>query len=318
MKLPLPLALVFSLHLLNAAPIPSKYRNILSEDYHYCYSPAYQPGQRITFTSKPKTPPQTLSNPHFPSHQVFSPSSSSASAHQAAEQAFNNAPITPSKRLERRQALSAEVPLESSYLLSLTNTATILEQQDRFPKVISATNALAAKATSALPCLRKEDAKRYWATLPHGSPSGEYEEYDEIVAGDRLATLGSTRICADGVASEGFYSREPTKSYDDILVVGILVLFLVAVVAWEVAEIVGDMFAPLAFCLLFILNRADIMCVLSFVAYCRRRLCGIVYSEDNETAASIKKACFLQQVPGPRFGIAVGGRRDGSEMRHSA
>jgi hypothetical protein len=264
MKLPLPLALVFSLHLLDAAPIPSKYRNTLSADYHYCYSAAYQPGQLIAFTSKPKTPPQTLSNPHFPSHQVFSPSSSSASAHQVAEQAFNNVPITTSKRLDRRQALSAEVPLESSYLLSLSNTATILEQEDLFPKVISATNALAAKATSALPGLRKEDAKRYWATLPHGSPFGEHEGYDEIVAGDRLATLESTRICADGFASEGVYSREPTKSYDDILVVGILVLFLVAVLAWEATEIVGHMFVPLAFRLLFISNRADNMCLYKF------------------------------------------------------
>jgi hypothetical protein len=266
MKLPLPLTLVFSLHLLNAAPIPNKYRNTLSANYHLCYSAAYQPGQRVAFTSTPKTPPQTLSNAHFPSHQIFSPSSS-ASAHQAAEQAFNNAPITPSKRLERRQALSAEVPLESSYLLSLANTPTILEQQDRFPKVISATNTLAAKATSALPYLRKEDAKKYWETLPHGSTSGEHEGYDEIVTGDRIAALGSTRICADGFVIEGFYSREPTKTYDDILVVGILVLFLVAVVAWEAAEIIGDMFVPLTFRLLFISNRADNMCV--------HKLCGI-------------------------------------------
>ncbi|KAH8784549.1 hypothetical protein F5882DRAFT_439393 [Hyaloscypha sp. PMI_1271] len=264
MKLTLPLALIFSLHLLDAAPIPSKYRNTLSADYHYCYFAAYQPGQRIAFTSKPKATPQRLSNPHFPSHQVFSPSSSSASAHQVAEQAFNNVPITPSKRLDRRQALSAEFPLESSYLLSLSNTATILEQEGRFPKAISATNALAAKATSALPGLRIEDAKRYWGTLPHGSPLGEHEGYDEIVVGDSLATLRSTRICADDFASEGFYSREPTKSYDDILVVGILVLFLVAVVAWEAAEIVGHMFVPLAFGLLFISNTADNMCLYNF------------------------------------------------------
>jgi hypothetical protein len=130
--------------------------------------------------------------------------------------------------------------------------------------VISATNTLAAKATSALPYLRKEDAKKYWETLLHGSTSGEHEGYDEIVAGDKIAALGSTRICADGFAIEGFYSREPTKTYDDILVVGILVLFLVAVVAWEAAEIIGDMFVPLTFRLLFISNRADNMCVHKF------------------------------------------------------
>jgi hypothetical protein len=43
-----------------------------------------------------------------------------------------------------------------------------------------------------------------------------------------------------------------------------LVLFLVAVVAWEAAEIVGHMFVPLAFGLLFISNRADNMCLYKF------------------------------------------------------
>jgi hypothetical protein len=67
--------------------------------------------------------------------------------------------------------------------------------------------------------------------LHPGSSSGENEGHDEIVAGNRLVILGSARICADGFAIEGFYSGEPTRSYDNILVVSILVLFLVAVVA---------------------------------------------------------------------------------------
>jgi hypothetical protein len=217
MKLPLPLTVVSFLHLLIAAPIPSKYRNILSTDYLYFASATCQPSRRITSTSKPNTPPKTLSYPHFPSHQLLSPSSSSVLAHRAAEQTFNNAPRTPPKHLKQSQALSAKVPLESSYLLSPATTATVLEQQDWLPKTISATDALAAKPTSALPYLQKEDAKRYWATLPSGSSSGEIEGHDEIVASDRLVVPGSTRICADGFAIEGFYSREPIRSHSDII-----------------------------------------------------------------------------------------------------
>jgi hypothetical protein len=268
MKLPLPLALASFLHLLIAAPIPSKYGDILSVDYLHYASAACQPSQRITFTSKPNSLPNAFSNPHFSSHQLFSPSSSSAFAHLTAEQAFNNAPITSPKHLERSQALSAKVPLESSYLLSLANTATILEQQDRLPKTISTTDALAAKPTSALPYLRKEDAKSYLATLCSGSLSGEIEGHDEIVASDRLVIPRSTRICASGFAIEGFFSSEPTRSYSDILVVGIVVVFLVAVVAWEATEIIGVMFVPFSFHLLFTLNRVDKICVYKF--------CGIL------------------------------------------
>lgn len=263
MKLPLPLTLVFFLHLLTAAPIPSKYRSILSSDYLYYASAACQPSRRITFTSKPNTPPKTLSNPHYSSHQLFSPSSSSASAYRAAEQALNNLPRTPPKQLERNQALSAKVPLESSYLLSLANTATTLEQQDRV-RTISATDALAAKPTSALPYLRKEDAKRYWATLRSGSSSGEIEGHDEIVASDRLIVPESTRMYADGFGTEGFCSREPIRTYSDILVVGIVVLALVAMVAWEAAERIGDMFVPLSLHLLPILTKVDNICVYKF------------------------------------------------------
>lgn len=296
MKLPSPLTLltlVFYLHLLTATPIPSEYRNILSTDYLYY---TCQPSQRITFTSKPNTPQKTLSTPHFSSRQLFSFFSSSAFAHRAAEQTFNNAPLTPPKQLERSQALSARVPLQSSYLLSLANTATILEHQDRFPKALSVTDDLAAKPTSALPYLREEDAKRYWATLHPGPSSGENGEHGEIVAGDRLVVVGSTRVCADGFPIKEFYSREPTRGYDDILVVGILVLFLVAVAAWEAAEIIGDMLVPLSLRLLFIQNRVDNMWLIRFMAYGRRRLCGKVCSEDGETVVSIKKAFFLYRV----------------------
>jgi hypothetical protein len=263
MKLLLAPTLVFFLHLLTAAPIPSKCTNTPPIDYLYYASAACQPSQRTTFTSKPNTPLRTPSSPHFPSHQLFSPPSSSAFAHRAAEQAFNNAPITPPKHLERSQALSAKVPLESSYLLSLANTATLLEQ-DRLPQTISATDALAAKPTSALPYLRKEDAKIYWATLRSGSSSGEIEGHDGMVASDRLVVLGGTRIYADGFAIEGSYSREPIRGHSDILVVGIVVLFLVAAVAWEAAEIIGDMFVPIFLHLLFTLNRVDNMCVYKF------------------------------------------------------
>jgi len=243
--LPLPLTLVFFLHLLTAALISSKYRNILPTDRLYHASVACQPSQRITFTSKTNTPQKTLSNPHFSSRQLLSPFSSSAFAHRAAEQAFNNAPRTPPKHLERSQALSA----------------TVLEQQDRLPKTISVTDALAVKSTSALLYLWKEDVKRYWSTLRSGSSSGEIEGHDGIVASNRLVVPGRTGVCADGFPIEGFCSRESTRSHSDILVVGIVVLFLVAVVAWEAAETIGNTFVPLSIHLLFPLNRVDNICV---------------------------------------------------------
>lgn len=57
------------------------------------------------------------------------------------------------------------------------------------------------------------------------------------------------------------------------------------------------------------------MCFISFVAYCRRRLCVKVYSEDDETVASIKKPFFSYRAPKPRSKITATERGDEGQKR---
>ncbi|KAH6716428.1 hypothetical protein BKA61DRAFT_603119 [Leptodontidium sp. MPI-SDFR-AT-0119] len=274
MKLLLQLALTFFYHLVTAAPIPSQYRIVLAKDYLYYASAACPPSQRIAFL-----------NTHFSSYQIINPSTTSAVAHQTSEHTFTNAKITAPEHLERSHALSAKVPSESSYLLSIANPATVLVQQGPPSKVISTTDAFAAKPTSALSYLRKADVIRYWANIRSGSSSDENERYDEAVTNDGLVMSGSTRICADGFSTEGFCCRESmfiAWGNGDLLICGILVLFLVGVIALEVAEMISDL----------------------LMAFGKRRRCSKVYSGDDEKAAQ------------PQFDIVVNGHGDkGSDTK---
>ncbi|KAL5319199.1 hypothetical protein ACEPPN_012248 [Leptodophora sp. 'Broadleaf-Isolate-01'] len=272
MKLPLHLTLAYLHHLVTAVPIPGKYRIVLSRDYLNFASVACPPSQRIASTYNANTPPKVLSNPQFSSHQLLSLSTTPAVSHQAAEKTFNNGPIMPPEHLERSQALSAKFPLQSSYLLSLANPATVLVQQGSLFKAISTTDALAATPTSTLPYLRKADAMRYWANLRPRSSADGIESYDEMVVIDGLLMSGDTRIYAYGFSIEGIYCTESmfrARGHSDWLVCCILVLFVVGVGALEAVEMISDI-----------------------------QRCDEVYSEDDEEAAQ------------PRYKIAVNGHGD--------
>jgi hypothetical protein len=164
--------------------------------------------------SKPNTPPTKLSEPHFPSHQLSSPG-------QLLGEIYNNAVRTPSPRTPPSRALSSQHPLSSAYLLSLVS------QPDT-------TTPLPSKPTSELPDLRKEDAQRYWA-----SQSAESTTVSE------LAPSQAIQLCGHGrdqyLKIQGAYLA---RQYSDLMVVGIVVLFLAMVVALEACERCGDLSVP--------------------------------------------------------------------------
>jgi hypothetical protein len=147
-----------------------------------------------------------LTEPHFPSHQL--------SANPDSDEAFSNTPLTPPATLPPSAALTAKHPLSSSYLLSLSS---------------STTNPLPSKPTSALPLLRKEDEQRYWASL-------------RAEAGLELQSSQTVKLCGSAqhhyLKIKGAYL---TREYSDLMVVGIVVIFLVVVVALEMCERVGDL-----------------------------------------------------------------------------
>jgi hypothetical protein len=163
--------------------------------------------------SKPNTPPTKLSEPHFPSHQLSSPA-------QLLGEIYN-AVRTPSPRTPPSRALSSQHPLSSAYLLSLVS------QPDT-------TTPFPSKPTSELPDLRKEDAQRYWA-----SQSAESTTVSE------LAPSQAIQICGHGrdqyFKIQGAYLA---RQYSDLMVVGIVVLFLAMVVALEACERCGDLSVP--------------------------------------------------------------------------
>jgi hypothetical protein len=237
MKPTSPLSLLLFLHLTTSAPIPTKHTSTLPTDcLHYFSSTC-----RSLLPSKPNTPPTTLSNPHFPYHQL-SPQTDS-SVHREQEAVFQNTPITPPKGIRPSRALKGPVPLESSYLLSLADPATKPPSQDPLSKTQSPTSdALPAKPTSALPHLRKEDAKRYWASLRAQTLGLSIGDEERAVSDGPV--IPKSRICSEGMAGGRMYVGKPVliaREYGDMMVVGIVVIFLAAVVVMEAVEKCGDL-----------------------------------------------------------------------------
>jgi hypothetical protein len=209
-----PLPFLF-LYLTSAAPIPI----LLPAD---CQNfEACQPA--LSVGSRPSTPPTKLSNPHFPSHQLTSPATTAK--HHVSEETFNNAPITPPKTISPSAALGVAVPLESAYLQSLASPSS------------TAANSLAAKPTSSLPHLRKEDELRYWAGLLSGPIKEEDKEHHKSVTAFVNCAEHLQPASYTGVGRPKFMSRE----YSDLLVVSIVVLFLAAVLVLEAMEKFGDL-----------------------------------------------------------------------------
>jgi hypothetical protein len=241
MKPTSPLSLLF-LSLTIAAPIPSK----LPKDC--LHDPNCQSWPREIFSASSPfsnirndhTPPTRLpSGPDFPAHQLYPPSS--PESHREIEEEFNNSPVQPPKDQRHSVALTSNRPLQSSYLLSLTHP--VLQNPPQGELQSSSTEALPSKPTSSLPELREEDTARYWATIT--SESVDRKEGLEVIISD-----GSS----NAVVSCGEYPRlagsaylrlgQPivmTREYSDMLVVGIVVLFLAAVVVLEAVEYCGDL-----------------------------------------------------------------------------
>lgn len=208
MKPTSPLSLFLFLHLVSAIPIPTRHSFTPSDCHYGSCIPALR---TALILSNPNTPPTKLSEPHFPSHQL--------SSKQILDEIYDNTPRTPPKTIFPTKALSAKHPLSSSYLLSLANPAP------------DTTTPLPSKPTSELPNLRKEDAQRYWASSQAG-----------ITVVEVSAPSHTIKLCGHGQGQylkiQGAYLA---REYSDLIVVGIVVLFLAVVVAMEACERVGDL-----------------------------------------------------------------------------
>ncbi|APA08859.1 predicted protein [Sclerotinia sclerotiorum 1980 UF-70] len=175
--------------------------------------------------SHPK--PSDPRNPHFPEHQkqplvtfvkpTTTSSSSSDEGNFAHEGAFDNAPMTPSKDISANEALSAEAPLSTAYLQSLTKTVDEDEARPSMP-------------TSALPSLRKEDARRYW----------EEESGKKSISGEKPDCGNSKMWHGTAVGYRSRMTHFEMGSRNDFMVVGIVVIFLFVVFALEVMDRVGN------------------------------------------------------------------------------
>jgi len=152
MKPTSPLSLLLFLQLTTAAPLPLIYAHGVSS---HCSSALCH--EILSTSNNGHTPPTRLSDPHFPSHQLDSSTSTSQE-----EEPIDNHHFTPSSSVEPSKALLAEKPLSSSYLKTLAKPLPPTLQKSPIEK--TATDALPSKPTSALPILRKEDDERYWAS----------------------------------------------------------------------------------------------------------------------------------------------------------
>lgn len=196
--------LLVLLHFSSAAPLPPPRS---CADYLECRSlhDAYAHSPPSTSRPPPPLPPSELTpQPHFPDHQPF-PS-------------FNrdSHPVAPPIALTPSNALSAHVPLSSAYLLSLANPSS---------------DALPSKPTPALPSLRKADAIRYWR---------EHSLLNVPQKDQTVDAVAPTAKCAHrlgGQPSTGKFVRD----YNDLMVVVIVVLFLLAVLVLELIQKVGDL-----------------------------------------------------------------------------
>jgi hypothetical protein len=176
------------------------------------------------FVANPNTPPTRLTSPYSPPHDK------NLNIVVATEERFDNTPITPSASVSPDAALAALKPLSSVYLASLTNPASPPPKHNPIPKQETAaeTENLPAKPTSALPKLREEDAKRYWA-LRNGA-GADNNPLIEVVK-----TKNQVHPCTSDMLVQVTHTTT-MRDYSDIMVVGIVLLFLAVVVALEAVE----------------------------------------------------------------------------------
>ncbi|KAI9642449.1 hypothetical protein NHQ30_009254 [Ciborinia camelliae] len=175
----------------------------------------------ITTLSLSHSKPSNPRNPHFPEHQKLplpqfvKPTTTSPSddAYFAEESAFNNAPTTPSKDTPANEALLAARPLSSMYLQSLTRTS-------------SEDDAMPSMPTSALPSLRKEDARKYW----------EGENGMKAINEEKGRCVNSNTWPGTAVGYRIRLTHLEMGRRNDFMVVGIVVVFMLVVCALEIVE----------------------------------------------------------------------------------
>jgi hypothetical protein len=183
---------------------------------------------RTVFTI-PSTPPTKLINPYFPPHQLREPPKLADT-----DERFLNAPINPPTIIPPSQALSAQAPLTSAYLLSIPRYKPSEVEPDYTP----VKDALPSKPTSALPSLRKEDAMRYWQETAQTTKAA----VEETFMSDR--PVSSAMKCTQTSAYQRVGQSATTRAlrdYNDLMVVGIVVVFLAAVVIFELMQNVTDL-----------------------------------------------------------------------------
>lgn len=211
-----PLSLLLFLQLSTAFPVSRECVN--SQSCNSLHS------VKDTFSlSHPK--PSDPRDPHFPNHQKLpiptfvKPTTTSPlnDEYFAEEGAFDNAPTTPSNDISADEALSAETPLSSSYLQSLTRTSYEDAARPSMP-------------TSALPTLRKEDARKYWEEKPGGLGMNE----GKPGCGNSNVWPGTAVGYRTRLAHLDMGGR------NDFMVVGIVVVFLLVVCILESVERFGN------------------------------------------------------------------------------
>lgn len=82
---------------------------------------------------------------------------------------------------------------------------------------------LPAKPTSALPELRKEDSRRYWASVAGGDNGDEGPKQNK-------------HACTSGAGATFLHRTTAVRHYSDCLVVGIVLAFLATIVCLEAVE----------------------------------------------------------------------------------
>jgi hypothetical protein len=217
-------ALLFLVGIVSSAPI------LLSND---CSS--YQACQQQPDTqSEPATPPAHLrSNPLLPLDQLTSPSSPLEYEH------FNNLPQTPAAHTDPDAALSTEAPLTSSYLLSITpqpaaQNPVLKADPEASPEKTQVFDAPLAMPTSRPPELRNQDAARHWTSQHAGAEYKNANDDSAVAACSPIMRCSGSLLGVEGMAGIGTLGREYFDN--DLLVVGIVLLFLGIVICVELVQ----------------------------------------------------------------------------------
>jgi hypothetical protein len=223
MKPTSPLSLLLFIRFATSLPLPLSHKTLALS------SCGYESCREALTAGGPNTPPTRITDPHFPKHQLSSDSE---------DLIIDNHPITPtSHSISPDTLITAERPLTSAFLLSLAKPTSALI---KISVPDQTNNALPSRPTSDLPALRREDLERFLeatSTDIQASWEGESEMDNarQTGCGGMEFTLLPKRYRVRQKAS--YVVRE----YSDVLVVGVVLLFLATVVCVEAVEKFGSM-----------------------------------------------------------------------------